>query len=85
MVAVSPEKIATLFPAPKSRSIPSDNRTKGPRQEEPVCDDAVWIPLELDETRTTVAERSFASCNPDNKNETDNSFFQRNNFPTHVT
>ena len=60
------------------------NRTRGPRQGEAVSAEVVWITLELDETSATNAEKHFASCNPINKKETDNSLVERNIFLMHV-
>ena len=80
LVAVSPEKLEVPLPVPKSRNDPSNNRTRCPRQGEAAHTKTEWIPLELYETKTTTVEKDFASCNPTNKNATDNSFVQRNKF-----
>ena len=49
-------------------------KTRGLRKREAACVEAVSIPLELDETRTTSTESDFPSFHPINEKATDNSF-----------
>ena len=59
VVTINPAKITTLFPVPKPTNITRNNRTRGARQGEAMYVGSAWIPLELDESRTTVVERTF--------------------------